>query len=75
MSTTVASTALILSKEDKHSPVWLRHKEQLEARLEVLRARNDSFLNDEETAILRGRIAEIKLMLGLSKDQPPDFEY
>lgn len=75
MSAVIESTALILAKEDKHSAVWLRHAKQLEARLEMLRTQNDAFLTQDETNVLRGRISEIKLMLGLGKDEPGDWQY
>ena len=56
---------------DKHSPLWLRFKEEfLVPRLAELRMRNDGELDENETAKLRGRIAELKAILALEQDDP-----
>ena len=56
-----------LTKRDFQDPVWLRHSADLEVRLEELRKQNDHDSTPEETSKLRGRIAEIKAILSLSK--------
>jgi hypothetical protein len=58
-----------LTKEDFLTPTWLRLKEHYEVRLIELRTSNDRTLAIEDTAKLRGRIAEVKNILAL--DRPP----
>jgi hypothetical protein len=58
----------VLTKEDFATPTWLRLKEHCEARIAELRLSNDKSLGVDETARLRGRIAEVKSLLAL--DQP-----
>lgn len=54
-----------LSNEERHSPVWARLREHLEQRLQSLRQRNDTDLTLEQTAKLRGRIADTQYVLSL----------
>lgn len=54
---------MILDLEDRKSPTWAKLKAALNARLMDLRVKNDSTLTEIETARLRGRIAEIQLIL------------
>ena len=55
-----------------NSPLWLMLKEHLAERLVTLRSKNDAPLSADETARLRGQIAEIKYILGLeSKSRLP----
>ncbi len=49
---------------------WLKLKPFYEQRLLVLRAQNDGNLTPEKTAKLRGRIAEINVLLSLGTDKP-----
>lgn len=65
---------LHLTTEERHSPVWARLREMLEARLAAHRVANDADLSPEKTADLRGRIAELKVLLALDKDGPQDVE-
>lgn len=54
---------------DFNSGLWVRLRKHYEERLGELRAKNDAPLSAEETAAIRGRIAEIKRLLDL--DAPP----
>jgi len=57
-----------LSEYEAASPVWLKIKAQMEARLDRYRKENDDFARDAVvTAALRGRIAELKYVLSLDK--------
>lgn len=60
----------ILSEHERTSVVWKVVKTHLEEHLEVLRKQNDTSKSVGETEKLRGRIAEVKHMLGLDKDRP-----
>lgn len=58
-----------LTYEERHSALWIKLNEHFEARLQLMRAKNDAALNAEETSRLRGRIAELKGFLALSQDE------
>ena len=60
----------LIEGNDKHSAAWKRLREHYEARLAKLRIDNDGDLDPTQTAKLRGKIAEIKLLLGLDKEPP-----
>jgi len=64
------SMAALIDTHDRQSAVWLRLKEHYEARLTLLRSSNDGQLTAEQTAKIRGRIAEVKALLSLEKDTP-----
>lgn len=55
---------------ERDSDVWKRIREHLESRLEAQRRKNDGDLGLEDTAKVRGRIAELKYLLGLDKPAP-----
>ena len=59
---------LILTIEERRSPLWRKLAEHYESRLESLRNQNDGDRTDVDTAKLRGRIAEVKLVLALGND-------
>lgn len=62
---------LQLSAADKQSTLWARVESHLERRLHNLRRQNDSLeIDEKQAAQLRGRIAEIKLLLELGKTRP-----
>lgn len=63
-----------LLESDLTAPTWLRIKDHYEARLDELRVKNDTALSPEQTARLRGRIAEVKLLLALADPEPPPSE-
>jgi hypothetical protein len=58
-----------LTPHDKASSAWVRIKQHLEARLVTLRTQNDKTMPEAETENLRGRIAEVKELLALDKDE------
>lgn len=61
----------ILTQIERESPIWRRIvDEYLETRLKRLRVENDAERSPDATAKLRGQIAEVKLMMGLDRDQP-----
>lgn len=65
------SPILSITESDKLNPLWSKLQTMWGERLEVLRKQNDSIGRDElDTAILRGRIAELKVMMFLDKDIP-----
>lgn len=64
------SRELILLDRDLNNDLWLRITEHLERRLALLRQQNDGIrLTPEDTAVLRGRIAEVKHLLAAGKRQ------
>lgn len=63
-------TERVLEVNDRQSAVWQKLKKHLEAELALLRAKNDRNLDEKRTAILRGRIEQLKMILALDKDVP-----
>lgn len=59
-----------LDKHEAGAAAWQRVRTHLEQRLEQHRRSNDNNLSPEETAKLRGRIAEIKYLLTLDQPTP-----
>lgn len=59
--------ANVLTSSDANSATWERIKKHLEERIERHRRENDKGLSMEDTAKLRGRIAELKYLLDLDK--------
>lgn len=59
----------ILTESDRNSDTWKRIREHYEGQLQKARNQNDNDQDPVQTARLRGRIAEIKLLLAL--DKPP----
>ena len=55
----------VVTELERQSALWLKLKAHVEKRIASLRARNDNDKNAEETAKLRGRIAELKLIAAL----------
>ena len=51
--------------------LWRQVKEFYTARLDALRKENDGDSTPEKTAKLRGRIAEVKMLLALDQSQAP----
>lgn len=58
---------LILTDAEAGSPLWKKIERHLLARRERHRVRNDMPLHPDDTTMLRGRIAEITLLLGAGK--------
>jgi hypothetical protein len=61
----------VFERGERQSAVWMKLKKHLEAELQRLRAKNDSNLDEQRTAILRGRIGQVKAILALENDAPP----
>jgi len=57
------------TKTERMSPLWGALVKHLETRLAHLRNQNDGDLDQVETGKQRGRIAEIKALLSLDKDE------
>jgi hypothetical protein len=57
-----------LNQNDFASATWQKLRLRMESRLEMLRRRNDSDLTPDETARIRGQIAELKATLALEED-------
>lgn len=55
---------------DFRSETWRAIEEIAAKRIDDLRKRNDGQLNADETARLRGRLAELKDLLTLAKPDP-----
>ena len=53
---------LVLTDGDIHSSLWLKLVKHWEARIDYLRKINESDRPETETAKLRGRIAELRMM-------------
>jgi len=60
----------ILTDIEKQTAVWKKITEHLEERLADLRAQNDTSKSAGDTEKLRGRIAEVKHLLGLDSKGP-----
>lgn len=67
----------LLDEFERRSALWLKIAAGAETRLAILRERNDRRLTAEETARLRGQIAEVKYLISLGAEQqalPPEDE-
>jgi len=60
----------LITAMERNSAVWQKLKPYLETRLETLRRQNDGQLTPDQTAKVRGRIAEVKGLLSLGTDKP-----
>jgi len=60
-----------LSELDIRSTTWLKLVEIIDARINVLRKKNDNNMTPEETSTVRGQIKECKRFLALAKKAPP----
>lgn len=61
---------MTLTDREKLTPLWAALEGHLKARLATLRAKNDAPMSEAETAVLRGRIAEVKAFLSLGDERP-----
>jgi len=59
-----------LSAFEIETPLWTKISAELNTRLALLREQNDGQLTKEETEKIRGRIAELKLILSWAKTDP-----
>ena len=60
----------ILTPRELQDPVWLKLKAYYELRLVDLKKQNDADLPQDQTAKLRGRIAEVKKLLDIGNPKP-----
>ena len=60
----------LLTEAEVHSAVWVKLKEHMLERLEKARRKNDANLNSDDTARLRGAIAELKYLSELDNPAP-----
>lgn len=61
---------MILDKQDRIDPLWIKLKAEYESRLTQLRTSNDRDMSDTETAKLRGRIAELRRIIDMGAEKP-----
>lgn len=59
-----------LTAGERQSPLWLKLKDHLEARLRMARGKLEGDQPETSTANWRGRVAELKGLLALG-DEPP----
>jgi hypothetical protein len=59
--------ALVLTTHELASPVWVKLKKHMEARLQSLRLRNESDLDPIATAKVRGESRGLKNLLALER--------
>lgn len=64
----VAPEQFLLKDSDKSSETWGRLRRHLESRIEYLRLKLEAESSEAQTSNLRGRIAEIRNLLALGKD-------
>jgi ribosomal protein L29 len=63
-----------LNEIEKTSGLWKKIDDELNSRLASLREQNDGERTQDETAKIRGRIAEIKTILSWAKADPQLIE-
>ena len=63
-------SAFALTPIDRASGTWIKLMEHWTRRLDVLRSRLEGNLNESETALLRGRIAELRATIALNNEVP-----
>lgn len=69
-------SAFRVEAHEQTTPLWRALRDHYEQKLAALRIQNDSRLNAEDTARLRGRIEEVKALLALSdppRKPPPEL--
>ena len=63
--------SLLIEPHEAQTALWKKVKKHLESRLDIHRRKNDNkSLDAVETALLRGRIAELKILLDLDTPKP-----
>ena len=63
-----------LSAIERVSSVWIKCEAFLKDRLQRLREKNDRLLDADETAQVRGQIAEVKALLRLGREPLPPLD-
>ena len=66
---TLMTQPLVLTIEDKMTPLWKKLMVHWQDRMELLRNQNDGDQSDIQTAKLRGRIAEVRTALALDRER------
>lgn len=61
----------MLTDSERNSALWAKLETHYQQRLEQLRKQNDGDQPENTTTSLRGRIAEVKAILSLGKEQIP----
>lgn len=61
---------MTLTEQDRQSSLWRKLKAKAESDLCDLRRRNDALSDEVTTAVLRGRIYQIKELLALDPPAP-----
>lgn len=61
-----------LDTRDIQSALWVRLRAHLQERMDLCRRKNDGDLDPDETARLRGRIAQLKEILALEEPVQAD---
>ena len=61
---------MILSAQERDSPIFRKMVQYYQTRLNELRVQNDKPMDADQTSHQRGRIAEVKEFLMLDRDQP-----
>lgn len=59
-----------LEPHEAQTALWKKLKSHYEEQLDLMRKQNDGALDDIQTAMIRGRIAEVKKFLALDKPPP-----
>lgn len=68
----MSDEAFKLTAAERHSALWKKISDHLNERLDTHRKNNDgSNLTHEQTSKLRGRIAEVKYLLGIGEPEEP----
>lgn len=60
-----------LERHEINSSTWIKVEAHIKERIETLRASNDADLDPIQTALVRGRIRELRALADLSKDDQP----
>jgi hypothetical protein len=63
-----------LTAVERTSSTWIKAEAFLKDRLQRLREKNDRPLPPDETALVRGQIAEVKALLRLGREPMPPID-
>lgn len=58
----------ILTEEEKRSALWQRLSSHLDNELQRLRESNDRHQSENETALTRGRIRQLKVLMDIDRE-------
>jgi hypothetical protein len=61
-----------LNRDERYSALWKKLTKHLAERIDEARRKNDSDLNEIETATLRGRIKELSYLVSLGNESEPE---